>query len=155
MRRPFVYFCYLFATNGVFCYQFSLNFVKVTLNYNPQKIKEYLIKLKSVKQNKNGLLIRMSLVRVQLPEPRFPQFSAVFSLFAIAGCSCIKYTKTAKMGIFTPVFNKNTPKHTETALKPCRKTVCFSCKKPSIFNKQHTKQPICEQWTSSPSFAKF
>ena len=70
VRRPFVFICYLFATNGVFCYQFSLNFVKVTLNYNPQKIKEYLIKLKSVKQNKNGLLIRMSLVRVQLPEPR-------------------------------------------------------------------------------------
>ena len=47
-----------------------LNFVHFNDNANPQKIKKYLTKLKSIKQNKNGLLIRMSLVRVQLPEPR-------------------------------------------------------------------------------------
>ncbi len=79
-RSPCVCFCYLFATNGVFCYQFPLIFIKCNIAYNPQKIKEYLIKLKSVKQNKNGLLIRMSLVRVQLPEP---QISADFCGFFI------------------------------------------------------------------------
>ena len=49
-----------------------LNCIHFNNNATPQKIKKYLIKLKSVKQNKNGLLIRMSLVRVQLPEPRIP-----------------------------------------------------------------------------------
>ena len=48
-----------------------LNCIHFNNNATPQKIKKYLIKLKSVKQNKNGLLIRMSLVRVQLPEPHF------------------------------------------------------------------------------------
>ena len=52
-----------------------LNCVHFNDNANLQKIKEYLIKLKSVKQNKNGLLIRMSLVRVQLPEPQISRGS--------------------------------------------------------------------------------
>ena len=38
----------------------------------------------------NGLLIRMSLVRVQLPEPRFPRFSRIFLYQKnTAICSCI------------------------------------------------------------------
>ena len=73
-------FCYLFATNGVFCYRFWLNLIKQSITQTPQNIKVYIKILKFIKSAKNGLLIRMSLVRVQLPEPRFTRrpIGAVF-----------------------------------------------------------------------------
>ena len=42
---------------------------------NLQKIKEYLIKLKSVKQNKNGLLIRMSVEQIGWQVGHFDDFA--------------------------------------------------------------------------------
>ena len=48
----------------------------------------------------NGLLIRMSLVRVQLPEPKFPQKSADFLIFFTRPIFFMICFRMSKMGIF-------------------------------------------------------
>ena len=73
MVQSVCHFCYPFATTNVFCYQLSFIIVNCILAATTQNIKQKLKILSFVKTVKNALLIRMSLVRVQLPEPRIPR----------------------------------------------------------------------------------
>ena len=70
MVQSVCHFCYPFATTNVFCYQLSFIIVNCILAATTQNIKQKLKILSFVKTVKNALLIRMSLVRVQLPEPK-------------------------------------------------------------------------------------
>ena len=74
MVQSVCHFCYPFATTNVFCYQLSFIIVNCILAATTQNIKQKLKILSFVKTVKNALLIRMSLVRVQLPKQKYLEY---------------------------------------------------------------------------------